>query len=446
MIKEYEQYKNSRVEWIGKIPQHWKISTLKHLLEKIFTGGTPTTTDQSFWADEEEGIPWVAISDISKSNGFLYKTHKEITEKGRESKGLEIVPKGTLLLSIFASLGKITELKIDATINQAILGLLPNHQLENKFLAYYLRDAERYISYYSSMSTQENLNLTKIRNLFFTVPPYSEQTKIAAYLDHQTGLIDALIGKKQVLMEKLKEQRQAIINGAVTKGLDPNVLKKDSGVEWLGEIPEQWKIIKLFHVTDKIGSGITPKSDQSKYYGGGINWLNTGDLNDDIIIESSKKISQKAVDDYTGLREFPENSVVIALYGATIGKLAIIKKAMATNQACCVITPSEELNFKYLFFVLMAARNFIISLSYGGGQPNISQEIIKQFRIGLPSADEQRRIIERIEKELKVLDEIMIKSDLQIQNLNDYRQSIISEAVTGKIDVREWEPQVKETA
>ena len=216
-MKIYNAYKESGLLWIGEIPEKWIITSFKNLLYKVYGGGTPNTSKGSFWADDDQkGIPWIAISDISKSNGILNKTSKKITEEGLKSKGLEILPIGTLLMSIFASLGKTTRLGVEATINQAILGLVPNNKLEVDFLEYLLIDAERYISFYSSMSTQENLNLTKIKNLKFPIPTISEQTQIANYLDHKTQIIDTLIEKKELLIKKLQAQRQAIINEAVT--------------------------------------------------------------------------------------------------------------------------------------------------------------------------------------------------------------------------------------
>jgi type I restriction enzyme S subunit len=439
MEKAYETYKDSRYEWFRNIPSEWQIISFKYLVNKIYTGGTPTTSNSNYWVDKGQGIPWVAISDITKSNKFLLDTKKEISEDGRASKGLDILPKDTLLLSIFASLGKTVRLGVEATVNQAILGLETNEKLSVDFLEYLFVDAERYISYYSSMSTQENLNLSKIRSLNFPIPPKKEQTQIATYLDYHTQLIDTLISKKETLIQKLQEQRQAIINEAVTKGLNKDVALKDSGIEWLGEIPEHWEVVKLFHLSENIGSGTTPKSDKREYYDGNIGWLNTGDLNDGFVKTASKNITEKALNDYSVLKIYPANSVVIALYGATIGKLAIIGDEMTTNQACCVLNPNDKLNYKFLFYLLMASRPYLLSLSYGGGQPNISQEIIKQLRVSLPEIKEQEQIIEKLEKRLDGIDVSTEKIKTSIQKLKDYRQSLISEAVTGKIDVRDWQ-------
>lgn len=205
---------------------------------------------------------------------------------------------------------------------------------------------------------------------------------------------------------------------------------KDSGVEWIGEIPNSWGIGRLYYFTESIGSGSTPKSDNLKYYNGDISWLNTGDLNDGEVLDSSKYITQLALNDYSALKIFPKNSVVIALYGATIGKLGIIMKDMATNQACCVINPDESLNSQFLFYFLLASRNYLLSLAYGGGQPNISQDIIKKLHIPSVEIKEQTQIAAYLDYHTSKIDVLIAKKETLIQKLQEQRQAIINEAVT----------------
>ena len=151
---------------------------------------------------------------------------------------------------------------------------------------------------------------------------------------------------------------------------------KDSGVEWIGEIPKEWEVKKLSYCFDNIGSGTTPTSGKSEYYfNGTINWLQTGDLNDGDILNTSKKITQKALYDYPTLRMYPAGSLVIAMYGATIGKTGILQIDTTTNQACCVLARSNSVNSKFAFYWLNSITKHVISLAYGGGQPNINQEM-----------------------------------------------------------------------
>ncbi|RYZ16823.1 MAG: restriction endonuclease subunit S, partial [Sphingobacteriales bacterium] len=153
---------------------------------------------------------------------------------------------------------------------------------------------------------------------------------------------------------------------------------KSSGVEWIGEIPAHWELRKLSRSFERIGSGTTPSVDNRSYYEGGtINWVNTGDLNDTFLTDTARRVTDIALHEHSALRIFPAGSVVMAMYGATIGKLSMLGIPACTNQACCVLTRSDYFDNKYLFYWLATNRQHIISMAYGGGQPNISQELVK---------------------------------------------------------------------
>ena len=208
---------------------------------------------------------------------------------------------------------------------------------------------------------------------------------------------------------------------------------KDSGIEWIGEIPDSWCVRKLNSLLNAIGSGTTPKGNDN-YYDGDIYWLNTGDLNDSYISTINKTVTEIALQECSTLKIFPKDSVVIAMYGATIGKLGILMFPATTNQACCVMSCSDQLNNKYLFYLLFAAREFIINLSYGAGQPNISQETIKSFRLSFPSIKEQEAIAGYLDRKCGAIDETIEKQKSVIEKLKEYKQSIITQAVTKGLD------------
>ena len=208
---------------------------------------------------------------------------------------------------------------------------------------------------------------------------------------------------------------------------------KDSGIEWIGEIPDSWCVRKLNSLLNAIGSGTTPKGNDN-YYDGDIYWLNTGDLNDSYISTINKTVTEIALQECSTLKLLPKDSVVIAMYGATIGKLGILMFPATTNQACCVMSCSDQLNNEYLFYLLFAAREFIINLSYGAGQPNISQETIKSFRLSFPSIKEQEAIAGYLDRKCGVIDETIEKQMLVIEKLKEYKQSIITQAVTKGLD------------
>ena len=271
-----------------------------------------------------------------------------------------------------------------------------------------------------------------------SLPPLPEQQQIVTYLDQKTSQIDELIDKKTRKIELLKEYRTSLINQVVTKGLDPNVEMKDSGVEWIGEIPDHWLVKKLPYVTDQMGSGTTPKSDNREYYEDGtIPWLVTGDLNDGELSTINNKITDRAIQDYSALRIFPEGSLSIAMYGATIGKLGLFLFPMTVNQANCVLVFTNNNIPKFWFYILLGHRQMIISFGTGGGQPNVSQDILRTLRFPCPDKYEQQQIVTYLDQKTKEIDTSIETEEKKIEHFKEYRQSLISNVVTGKIDVRE---------
>ena len=205
---------------------------------------------------------------------------------------------------------------------------------------------------------------------------------------------------------------------------------KDSGVEWLGEIPRHWEVKKITHLYDNIGSGTTPSSSNNKYYGGNINWLQTGDLNDSKINTTSKRITSLALQHFSTLKIYPVGSLVIAMYGATIGKLGILDIKAATNQACCVLESSAKVATKLMFYVLLGFKENIISMSYGGSQPNISQDLIKSLRLPLPPKSEQTAIANFLDEKCAKIKQAIAQKEALIQLLQERKQIVIQDAVT----------------
>ena len=273
--------------------------------------------------------------------------------------------------------------------------------------------------------TQQILNSTKV-----LLPPVEEQEAIAAYLDSRCADIDKVIATQEKRIDLLKELKQSAITEAVTKGLNPNAEMKDSGIEWIGKVPTHWDIKKVSWLFT-IGSGTTPSTSKKEYYSEeGINWLQTGDLNDGLIVETSKKITQKAVKE-CGLTIYPVNSLVVAMYGATIGKVGLLEIETTTNQACCVLYNSD-MNIKYAYYSFIASKQDLINQAYGGGQPNISQEKIRQQRLSFPPISEQKEIADYLDSRCAEIDRQIKSVTRQIELLREYKQALITEVVTGK--------------
>lgn len=205
---------------------------------------------------------------------------------------------------------------------------------------------------------------------------------------------------------------------------------KDSGVEWIGEIPKDWNTPKVINQFDLLGSGTTPKSYSDDYYTDGtINWIQSGDLHGKYLKSTSKKITQVAVDETSALKLYAPNYLVMAMYGASVGNLVISTIEACTNQACCVLA-KEKGNLKYMYYVLMVAKEYLIYSAVGGTQPNISQNIIKDLRVPVPSLDEQQIIADFLEEKVGEIDSVIAKTKETIEDYQKYKQAIITDAVT----------------
>ena len=269
-----------------------------------------------------------------------------------------------------------------------------------RYFHYLLRSAykEEFMRLSGGIRTgQWDLPSNELDNIMVLVPSLNEQRAIADYLDDRCSKLDEIIIEAEKSIEEYKELKQAVIFEAVTKGLDKNVPMKDSGVEWIGEIPVTWNRTKISRCFDIIGSGTTPKSDNDDYYNGNINWLQSGDINGSIVTETKKHITQEAFDEFSTLKMYKNPFIAMAMYGASIANTSIVKIDACTNQACCVLSSAKTfVDLNYAFCVLLAAKNELLLHGRGGTQPNISQEIIKNLVVPVPPLNEQKLIADNV--------------------------------------------------
>jgi type I restriction enzyme, S subunit len=221
---------------------------------------------------------------------------------------------------------------------------------------------------------------------------------------------------------------------SLTRKWKPYPAYKDSGVEWLGEIPEHWELWKTTHAFGLIGSGTTPLTSHEEYYEGNIPWINTSELRDNLINNTSKKLTEKALLDFPTLRVYPVGTLLVALYGATIGRVGILQIPAATNQACCALSEPKHLSVGFTFYWFLAHRQQLILLASGGGQPNISQDIIRSLRISTPPISEQRAIAAFLDRETARINALISKKERLIELLQEKRAALISHAVTKGLD------------
>lgn len=212
---------------------------------------------------------------------------------------------------------------------------------------------------------------------------------------------------------------------------------KNSEIDWIGLVPSLWKRDKLFRLCDKMGSGGTPRSTNEDFYGGDIPWIQSGDLTDTYVSETEKKITEEALAS-SSAKMFPKGTLLVAMYGATIGKLGIMEMDAATNQACCALQLSKKLNSKYAYYLMLDVREYLITQAYGGGQPNISQEILKQLHLFYPPLPEQRAIADYLDKACKRIDSIIDIKQKQLERIEGYFVSIRHKLLTQGINNTEF--------
>ncbi len=209
---------------------------------------------------------------------------------------------------------------------------------------------------------------------------------------------------------------------------------KYSGIEWIGEIPDDWGIKKLSHLFSNIGSGTTPATGNISFYNGNISWLQTGDLTDGVINSTSKTISERALKIHSTLKQYKAGSLVVAMYGATIGKVGLLNISTATNQACCVLEKTDSVDMRFAFYLFMGFKSNIVAMGYGGGQPNISQDLIRNLRFPFPNQQLQTAIANFLDEKTAKIDEAIAIKEKQIELLKERKQIIIQQAVTQGLD------------
>lgn len=446
-MKKYEVYKDSGIEWIGEIPELWNVVPLKHYLSLKGRIGWNGLKSEEF---QEKSYAYLVTGQDFNSDVVNWEKCYQISKERYEEDPFIQLENGDLLVTKDGTIGKVAKvINLDkpACLNSGIFVVKQTKGVfEQDYLYWVLvsNQLKEFVGFNSTGSTIAHLYQNVFENMPLTVPTLTEQQYIASYLDYKVGQINASVSAIDSQIDDLKSYRQSIISEAVTKGLNPDVKMKDSGVEWIGEIPEMWKCTKLGWLYPNMGSGTTPDTNNLNYYSeNGYNWLQTGDLNDGVITETSKHITDLAVNE-RGMKIYPSGSVVVAMYGATIGKVGLLSIDTTTNQACCVLPIMENIYNRYTFYVMQSSKMSLISKSVGGGQPNISQTIIKEHKIPVPPLHEQQAIASYLDSKTSKIDSVIKSLEVQLNDLNALKQSIISEAVTGKIDLREWKQSVEQ--
>ncbi|EGR2849353.1 TPA: restriction endonuclease subunit S [Vibrio cholerae] len=429
----YPEYKNSGIEWLGEIPTHWKVNSVKRLTD-FQVGWTPSTgKDENFVGENL----WANISDLKSK--YLDDTAKRISDIAAQTASMDITPKGSLLYSFKLSVGAVSFANKDMYTNEAIASFLSTSKLPLSYLYYSLP-----IFVIENAATNiygaKILNQELIKNAKLIEPTYFEAEKIANFLDHETAKIDSLIAKQEKLIELLKEKRQAVISHAVTKGLNPDAPMKDSGVEWLGEVPEHWIHSTLKHYSDVIDC----KHITAEFFDDGIPLASIGEVKGwSVNLQTAKYTNEEYYTELIGGGRKPQVGDIIYSRNATVGEAAIVRDGLppfAMGQDVCLIRLNQKLHPEFAMYILhsgLISQQLELAM-VGSTFKRINVDNIRNFLLAIPPYQEQKAITEELERLTSKYDSLISNAESAIDLMKERKTALISAAVTGKIDVRHF--------
>ncbi len=435
--RSYPEYKESGIPWLGQVPNHWLVSKVKHVAAFQVGWTPPTKDDQNF---EGENL-WANISDLKGRE--ISETSKRVSDSAVKAASMQITPKGSLLYSFKLSVGAVSFAGLDMYTNEAIASFLKESDLPLAYLYYVL---PKYLIENASTNIYgaRILNQELICNANLIVPAFDEATNIANFLDHETAKIDALIEKQQRLIELLKEKRQAVISHAVTKGLNPNAPMKDSGVQWLGEVPAHWLVTQLKFNTLEMQTG--PFGSQlhaEDYVDGGIPLINPAHMIDGNIIPDSKVTVDEATRERLSRHILKAGELIFARRGE-LGRCAVVT-ATEDGWLCGTGSLRAKLNDRLIpeySYLLITSEGVVSELSLeskGSTMDNLNTETLGRVRLPVPPRQEQLKILEYVHLVAGKFKKLIDNADSAISLMRERRTALISAAVTGKIDVRDWQ-------
>ncbi|MEK8209541.1 restriction endonuclease subunit S [Paenibacillus sp. FSL L8-0696] len=438
---KYEKYKNSDVSWVGEIPAEWRVTKVGNAF-KISMGKMVQPKPKN---NHDYLVPYLKAMNVQE--GFIkddqidkmYASPKEVLQLS--------IMQGDVLVCEGGDAARSTVVKsiLEGTIIQNSLHRVRSTLKGYNIYLHYVLNAVRYSGFINVLvnkATIAHFTKEKFAALKICLPPLYEQIQIASFLDQKAAEIESLISDKERLISLLKEQRQAVITEAVTKGLKPGVRMKDSG-KWIGEIPEHWNLSRLdfkCRVKARLGwKGLTA----SEYIDDGFIFLATPNIkNRNIDFENVNYISEQRY------LESPEimlevNDVLLTKDGSTLGTVNIVRdlpRPATVNSSIAVIRPIKDIEGTFLYWVISSSnyQQIIQQFKDGMGVPHLFQSDINKFTIVVPPIDEQKQIAKFLDDKTLEIDDLISNIRLQVESLTEYRQSLIYEAVTGKIDVRNY--------
>mgnify|MGYP004459406751 CR=1 FL=1 len=439
--KKERKMRDSGIPWIGEVPEGWGVSPLKYNYN-IIAGATPDSTKQGFW---DGNIKWITPADYKTKDVYVSSGKRNLTSAGYKACSTHMLPKASIVISKRAPIGSVAITASDLCTNQGCLGLVAKNKfVNNKYFYYVLSIYDDVLNLYGSGTTFKEISANVFSNIDFPLPSVAIQNSIADYLDSKCSEIDALIENLHARMESAKEYKKAVITKAVTKGLDKDVKMKDSGVEWIGDIPEGWKVVKLKQYIKNVSSGLSAvTSDSSEDSGKYI--LRTSAVSSEKFIESEVKSVTKQAESRL-ICPVEADTVIMSRMNtsAMVGACAYVARNyenLFVPDKLWKIKFTLELSAKYAWYLINSApiRGWFSSISTGASasMQNISLTDFYNAYAPIPRLIEQRQISDYLDSKCSEIDALLQNYEDQIVTLEEYKKSLIYEYVTGKKEVPE---------
>ena len=426
----YNEYEESGVDWLGKIPAHWKILSLKYAAQII----------QDKIDEKPDSFPYIGMEHVESGTGRLIKEEpvEDISSTVRHFKEGDV-----LFGKLRPYLAKVYLAEEEGVGTTEWIPLRARDEVSREYLAYQLL-TKGFIDRLNSMTygaKMPRVSPDQLGSRHITLPPLHEQRTIAAFLDRETEHIDALIKKKKQLIDLLEEKRNSLISRVVTKGLDASAEMQDSGVEWLGEIPTGWETPQLRHLIrpdTTITYGIVQAGPHVE---DGIPYIRTGDMKGRSLPEDGYKRTDPEIDAKYSRSKLEQGDIVVAIR-ATVGKALQVPEYLDganLTQGTARVAPGEEASNRFLLWAINSnhTQQRLDALSKGATFDEITLDMLRRLRVPLPPLPEQKEIAAYLDKETRRIDKLIDNIRDGIERLKEYRTALISAAVTGQIDVRE---------
>lgn len=422
----------------------WEEVKLKHLYN-LTNGGTPKSDEPTYWEPKE--IEWITPEDLSTSGKKVNTVKRKISKRGLANSSATLIKENSVVISTRAPIGNPKLVPFQYSTNQGCKSMSPKHKNNSspEYLYYFLLANEEKLKNLGRGTTFLELSNFALRNFKILNPSIKEQNYIVKFLDVKTSEIDTLISDKEELITLLEEKRQAVITEAVTKGLDPDVKMKDSGVEWIGEIPEHWesKRMKYLIFLNPPKSECLLSEDATVTFAPMEKVLRSG------VLDRSLSCSIKEV--YSGYTYFRNGDIIMAKVTPCFenGNIALAQEltnsvGFGTTELHVIRAKKHILN-EYLYYLLRSdtfRQNGIPEMYGVAGLKRLPSNYIENYKVPLPSISEQRKIVKKLKENISLINIVLENINVQLCKLKEYRESLIYEAVTGKIDAQEM---IKET-